>query len=131
VAACWILLVILLGISRFFVVCTGPHCDGAIEFAHGDAACCEHDHDEASPHDHGDPVACGSHGCIDLALGILTAPPPGRARPESEQAPAVVAAAAPAALRSRRGAAALRWPTTGPPRPDHLAELRASTVLLL
>jgi hypothetical protein len=130
------LAVLCLGLPRMLVVCTGPHCDARVQFAHAQGGCCDHDHEDAASADpDGDGPegpCCEDHGhCVDQALGIGVGPLPERVGVDREPPPrAQVATTAPPPGPEVEGTV-MRPPTTGPPRPDPRTALLASTVLLL
>lgn len=128
-----VLLVLALGLPRLLVVCTGPHRDSRIEFVHQNGTC-GHDHegeDDAAVGDRGVVAREGHDGCVDLALDIDTGPLPQRVvfDPPSPSCLPAAASLVPESLPPL--AAAVRPPTTGPPRTDQGTELLASTRLLL
>ena len=131
--AIWLaLLVVSLGLSRFLVVCTGPHCHGAIEIAHLAGSCCDHEHEVAAPADELGDQICEGHGqCVDEALGIDIGPLPQQlSSPHSDVAcfgPSPTAAF----LSLWARAVAMLPPITGPPRTDPRTALLATTTLLL
>lgn len=154
------LLVLCLGLPHQLVLCTGPHCDGALEFVHASGACCASHHERSEPApvreavvvapcgrcDHGDShqdcerredgdpdgdaLRQGHHGCHDLPLAVDEGPLPKR----SELA-AAVAQLPPACWSPMppmpREAVQLPPPATGPPRPPELLVCRSTIVLQL
>jgi hypothetical protein len=61
-ATAWgLLLVLLVGYLRLFVVCDGPHCASAVEFVHSSSICCEAEHEEHAV------VSLRDHSSIELA----------------------------------------------------------------
>lgn len=141
-----VLFVLCLGLPRFLVVCTGPHCQGSVEFVHAPGSCCQDHHevsDGCSEHEHGDNDAdggdCGEGesaepsrcGCTDVAFVIDEGPLPERITFEFSDAPVVaVLDVSPAYSPSEQRAAVLP-PATGPPRTDQRTELLATTLLLI
>ena len=88
-----VLLMLCLGLPRFLVVCSGPHCHGSIEFVHASGSCCQDHHEVevgcgAHEQDHGDDDGgdCGEGdaaepsrcGCTDVAFSIAEGPLPER-----------------------------------------------------
>jgi hypothetical protein len=123
------LLVLSLGLPRFLVVCSGPHCDVRIELAHPSGNC-DHSHGGASDEDQGDAYCKDLGQCVDAALGLATGPLPERVvlgQPNLVCAGMVT----PFSLDCPVHYAVSRPPTTGPPRTDQRTELLASTLLLL
>jgi hypothetical protein len=125
------LLVLCLGVPRMLVFCTGPHSEGRIEFAHASECCCGKEHEEADSA--GSEPRCvpadGHEHCVDLALGLGIGPLPERVVVEHDSPPLLCAVPPTAVLAGDVAAAALRPPTTGPPRPDPSTALRATTLL--
>ena len=126
------MLVLCLGIPRMLVFCTGPHSEGRIEFAHAGDCCCGNEHEEDGQAEEPRCLPSEGHGhCVDLALGIGIGPLPERVVVEHDSPPALHEPP-PTAPRGREAtAAAIRPPTTGPPRPDPSTALRATTLLQL
>lgn len=128
------LLVLSLGLPRLLVLCSGPHCDQRIEFAH-------HGRHRAEPEQHGHggatgsgDSACADHDdCTDRALGegLVPAPLPRTVvlPPHDLSCPVTT----PPVLEElpRWSAQVRHQPATGPPRLDQRTELIASTLLLI
>ena len=143
-----VLLVICLGLPRFLVICTGPHCHGSVEFVHASGSCCRdqhevevgrHSHDHDHDHDHGDEGDSGEResaeprrcGCTDVAFSIAEGPLPERITFEFHDSPAVDVVDSWLAGTPRAQLATVLPPATGPPRTDRRTELLATTLLLL
>lgn len=127
------LLVLLFGLPRAFVMCTGGG-RSHVEVAHAAGGCCGHAHNHArrapAPERPAAPEADAS--CEHSGFVCELAPPPARGKSSLPPAVALLAAwswpsfeAAPAPL------AAVHPPATGPPRPGEHLSLRATTLLLL
>lgn len=138
-----VLFVLCLGLTRFLVVCTGPHCQGSVEFVHASGSCCQ-DHHEVqggcSEHDHGDDhddcgegdsAEPGRCGCTDVAFAIGEGPLPERITFESSDAPVVAVLGAWPTYSPSEPHVAVLPPATGPPRTDQRTELLATTLLLI
>jgi hypothetical protein len=141
-----VLFVLCLGLPRFLVVCTGPHCQGSVEFVHAPGSCCQDHHevpDGCSGHEHGDNDAdggdCGEGesaepsrcGCTDVAFVIDEGPLPERITFEFSDAPVVAVIDSWPDYRPTEHLAAALPPATGPPRTDQRTELLATTLLLI
>jgi len=141
-----VLVVICLGLPRFLVVCTGPHCHGSVEFVHASGSCCEdhhevqgscgaHDHDRGDHDDGdcggGDSALPGRCGCTDIAFAIEEGPLPERISFEFHDAPAVDVVDSWLAYTPSTQPATVLPPATGPPRTDQRTELLATTLLLI
>lgn len=129
---------------RFLVICTGPHAQGSVEFAHAAGSCCG-DHHEA--HDgcgddhrvgdsdggnvHGDHAESSRGRCWDVPLAIDEGPLPERVTIDlhSDLVVAVLEAWCSGSLQA--WFEAVRPPATGPPRTDQRTELLATTLLLI
>ena len=141
VAAWMVLVVLALGLSRFLVVCSGPHCDGQIKIAGlrgsccehelRDSHCCEHEQSEAPEDDRGEVVSEGECDCTDAGLGIGTGPLPERVSLDHDSQPCFQPVDLVLPESPHAHGVALRPPTTGPPRTDQRTALLASTLLLL
>lgn len=60
------LLVLCLGLPHQLVLCTGPHCGGALEFVHASGACCASHHERSERAPARDAVVTtASCGCCD------------------------------------------------------------------
>lgn len=139
-----VLFVICLGLPRFLVVCTGPHCHGSVEFVHASGSCCQDLHAvevDCGPHehDHGDEGDCGDResaepsrcGCTDVAFSIAEGPLPERITFEFHDCPAVDVVDSWLAYTPSAQPATVLPPSTGPPRTDQRTELLATTLLLI
>lgn len=141
----WAVLVMLcLGLPRFLVVCTGPHCHGSIEFVHASGSCCQDHHEvevDCGEHDHGgddggdcgegDAAEPGRCGCTDIAFAIDEGPLPERVTFEFGDAPVVAVLDEWPTYSPTEKHAAVLPPATGPPRTDQRTELLATTLLLI
>lgn len=138
-----VLFMLCLGLPRLLVVCTGPHCQGSIEFVHASGSCCEDRHevqDGCREHDHGegggdcgegDSVESGGCGCVDIAFSIGEGPLPERVTFEFHDAPVAASVDSWPAYMPREQFATELPPSTGPPRTDQRTELLATTLLLI
>ncbi len=141
-----VLLMLCLGLPRFLVVCTGPHCHGSIEFVHASGSCCQDHHEvevgcAAHEHAHGedDGGDCGDGetaepsrcGCTDVAFSIAEGPLPERITFEFHDAPAVDVVDSWLAYTPNAQPDSVLPPATGPPRTDQRTELLATTLLLI
>jgi len=141
----WAVLVMLcLGLPRFLVVCSGPHCHGSIEFMHASGSCCQDYHEVevgCSEHDHGDDEGgdCGEGdsaqsscgGCTDVAFAIDEGPLPEKVTFEFGDAPLLAVVDSGHTFSPRTQPATVLPPATGPPRTDQRTELLATTLLLI
>ena len=126
--------VMLLGLPRLLVVCTGGEPGAAhIAFVHAHDACCQHDHGGAEqPDPDGDtPGARDGTHCEHgtFAVGLAEPPRPFHAQwtpPLAEQWAGSAVPYVPAL--GRRGPRA-HAPATGPPRPDDWPAQRRTTQL--
>lgn len=138
--------VMSLGLHRSLVVCTGPHCESVIEWAHASGDCCTRSHPEAScAHARCSHSGCDGHegedgdrellrpdtGCSDVPLSLPDGPAPERLAFGPPLAASVATVdwlpvALPVVYVVRMHA-----PATGPPRPAEALERRATTVLLI
>lgn len=104
-ALAWgLLLVLLAGYLRVFVICSGPHCESDLELVHSSSSCCASEHEmhhaplgrvcdsaDSAPGDHGecgrehgdheqegtDPLLSNAHvGCSDVSLSAAVGPLP-------------------------------------------------------
>ncbi|MGE3173517.1 MAG: hypothetical protein AB7O97_12910 [Planctomycetota bacterium] len=137
-----VLLVLVTGLPRLLVVCSGPHCEARIEWAHigerccapapaapAESMCCGHE-GHGDP-DHGPELRAGHDDCVDSALPFGYGPLPRGPHPAPAVAPAVDGAMAFLLPTPRTAHATTRHPpATGPPRPDPRTEHKATTVLL-
>lgn len=139
-----VLFMLCLGLPRLLVVCTGPHCQGSIEFVHASGSCCEdhhevqggcgeHDHGEDDRRDcgEGDSVESGGCGCVDIALSIGEGPLPERVTFEFHAASVVAVVDSWLGYKPREQFVMELPPSTGPPRTDQRTELLATTLLLI
>lgn len=131
-------LIISLGVQRFVVICSGPHCESAIELVHDSYACCDHERgevhaatDEAVPSDHAATAGEQDDGCTDITLDLGTGPVPHSTGLKIGPPPAAESTDSTAPPRVQNGVVALLPPSTGPPRVDRTILLRATTVLLI
>lgn len=143
----WVVLFVLcLGIPRCLVVCTGPHCQGSIEFVHASGSCCKDHHDlqgSCSVPEHGhrdhDESDCGEGesaapsrcGCTDVAFSVAYGPLTERIAFEFHDSPAVDVVDSWIAYTPSAQPAPVLPPATGPPRTDQRTELLATTLLLI
>jgi hypothetical protein len=136
-AALWCLVM-----PRALVLCTGPHCQGSIEFVHapgscgdGDHAsgggCCAHAHsdDQSGERGDGDCAEPNGGGCSDVAVAIDEGPQPQRITFEFADAPLVPQLDTWLPYTPRLVAGTELTRTTGPPRADQRTQLLATTVL--
>jgi len=141
-----VLLMLCLGLPRFLVVCSGPHCHGSIEFVHASGSCCQDHHEVevgcgAHEHAHGEDNGgdCGDGetaepsrcGCTDVAFSIAEGPLPERITFEFHDAPAVDVVDSWLAYTPSAQPDTVLPPATGPPRTDQRTELLATTLLLI
>lgn len=145
IAGAAVLLMFCTSLLRFLVVCSGPHCQESVEFAHAGDVCCRdaighaaHGHGAATADtaDAGDPApvepAASPCGCVDSPCAVDLGPLPQRAVCPDLQVGATAFAwidwsAPPSTGHERTGPP----PATGPPRGDRRTTLRLTTVLLL
>ncbi len=133
------MLVLLLGLPRWLVSCSGGDVHGPshIEFAHAPGECCAHGHahraDVSPPHDHGTLItnATANPNCEHTEFAIELAPVE---RTPATAPPLVlgIAGREHASLGTLAAPAVTRLPkATGPPRPHPQLLLRTTTLLLL
>lgn len=137
-------LVLCLGLPRFLVVCSGPHCLGNVEFAHAKGSCCDGHHSDRSiagsgPRSHGEAPAPGEDsitaqgcGCSDVPLAFEQGPLPSRFAGNLGNPETVTCVSAHTAIHAASEVRSVHVPpATGPPRTDSRTALLATTVLLI
>lgn len=149
----WLVLVVLgLGLPRWLVVCSGPHCHGSVELAHARGGCCSGRHElrpvqACCEHGHGAGGACatglagldsgrpsladGCGSCEDVPLAFVEGPLPERQSHDLGDAVALVGIVVVCTAPMQTGSVVVGPPATGPPRTDPRTALRATTVLLI
>lgn len=126
------LLVLTLGLPRLFVICVGPHGDAHVAVLHTSGGCCAHDGAEGEGSDlDGDVVIADHGGCVDVALGVDTAPLPKAKGVDLQHQTCTFAFPPVAAADQATSSTDWRPPSTGPPRVDRRTALLATTVLRL
>jgi hypothetical protein len=125
------------GLPRLLVVCSGHDGRAQVEWLHAPGACCEHEHghavapsfDQAGTGDEdvltADPHCEHHEFAAELGAPPKAGQPAAAAAAEAWLPPATAVAVLPSTLRRGLPQA------TGPPRPDGLLRLRATTLLLL
>jgi hypothetical protein len=131
----WVVALLLSpGLERLLVVCTSPHAGSHIELAHANGSCCTHEHERAAEEPApglGDRIDADAPRCVDASLELGKGPLPKPVQLEDGGQSALELVLPFAPIGPEPLVAAIRPPSTGPPRPDPRTALRASTLLLV
>ncbi|MBL8752056.1 MAG: hypothetical protein JNK15_02040 [Planctomycetes bacterium] len=135
VLATLVVAVMLLGLPRLLVVCSGgEHGSAHVAFAHAHDACCQDDHGGADqPASDGTPGARDGTHCEHgtFAVGLAEPPRPFLAQWAPPPAAHGEGLVEPFVPDTDRTSSRVHAPATGPPRPDDWPARRRTTQLQL